>query len=80
MMKFYIYSTSGSTHEYVKTFSSLEELMTFQALNGTIVIKDNYWYNEAPDVLISFHGLNPEEAQEIINCDKAIEIYDDYRE
>lgn len=79
-MKFFVYSTSGVIHGYVKTFSSLEELMTFQALNGTIIIEDNFWYNEDPDFLITFKGFSPEEAHEIINCDKAIEIYDDYRE
>lgn len=80
MMKFYIYSTSGNIHGYVKTFSSLEELIAFQALNGTIIIENNFWYNGDTDFLITFHGFSPEEAHEIINCDKAIEIYDDYRE
>ena len=79
-MEFVVYKTSS--YEYsIKRFSTLKELVDFQKKNGEIIILDNPFKDEDPKNIMKWQEIKSASfAIRLSKIEKAIEIYDDYRE
>lgn len=80
-MNFVVTKTSDPVTAQIKTFNTLQELITFQKQKKCgIIINKNISYNESIADCMEDYQVSKEVAKQIVSTEYEIEVYDAWRE
>jgi hypothetical protein len=81
MIRYLVRKASSDTYFSIKTFHSLDELMTFQKKSKhSVILKNNFWYNEDLSGIREAFHVNNKVAKRIRAIHTCLVIYDSFIE